>query len=911
MQILNAMQLKAGAKVTKNTFSNLTQPIQFLSEKDKDDDWRASNMDFIELQGVRQLKHNARRLIKNYKLAKGIIEKSDYIVEDDNAMADMIEILTKEDDSALELKFYPIIPNVVNVLTTEFSKRASKIMFRAVDDTSYNEMLEAKKEMITQRLLQDAMMKQQAKLIEMGLEPDSEEAQQMTSQQTLMSLPEIEDHFKKTYRNVPEEWAAHQMAVDKERFKMDELEETGFRDMLITDREFWHFKMMEDDYEVEIWNPVLTFFNKSPESKYISAGNSVGMIEMLSISDVIDKYGYRMNQAQLESLESIYPTSGAPYATMGVQNDGSFYDASKSHEWNTNIPDSLGMKQYNSVFGEGAVNGDIVDWIMNDDSENDHFKKGLLRVSTIYWKTQRKYGHLTKILESGEMIQDIIDENYLVTDKPIYNTNVYKTKTKDNLIFGEHIDWIWLNETWGGVKIGANRPTNWNGSNNSNAFDPIYLGIRNSKPSRVPFQFKGDNSLYGCKLPVEGCVFSDRNTKSVAMVDSMKPFQIGYNIVNNQIADILVDELGTVIVFDQNGLPRHSMGEDWGKGNLAKAYVAMKDFQMLPLDTTITNTENALNFQHYQALDLSQTNRLLSRIQLATYFKAQAFEVIGINPQRLGQQLGNTTATGVEQAVTASYAQTEVYFTQHSDYLMPRVHQMRTDLAQYYVSTKPSVRLQYITSADEKVNFQINGTKLLMRDFNIYAVTNNNSRAIMEQLRSLALNNNTTGASIFDLGNVIKADSIAELTTVLKSAEEKAQAAIQQQQQAEQDNVNAQIESQEKQKMMALQFEADQKEKDRQKDILVAEIRATTSIGSNKSDMNSNSQNDQIDAAKLIQQQDNYREQMNFDREKEVNKQLTEREKLNIQKEELQARKDIANKQLQVAKENKNKYDRK
>ena len=29
----------------------------------------------------------------------------------------------------------------------------------------------------------------------------------------------------------------------------------------------------------------------------------------------------------------------------------------------------------------------------------------------------------------------------------------------------------------------------------------------------------------------------------------------------------------------------------------------MKNFQMLPLDTSITNTENALNFNHFQKLD--------------------------------------------------------------------------------------------------------------------------------------------------------------------------------------------------------------------------------------------------------------------------------------------------------------------
>jgi hypothetical protein len=71
----------------------------------------------------------------------------------------------------------------------------------------------------------------------------------------------------------------------------------------------------------------------------------------------------------------------------------------------------------------------------------------------------------------------------------------------------------------------------------------------------------------------------------------------------------------------------------------------------------------------------------MSRIQLANHFKQQAYEVIGVNPQRMGQQLSQQTATGVEQAVAASYAQTEVFFMQHCDYLMPRVHQMRTDLS--------------------------------------------------------------------------------------------------------------------------------------------------------------------------------------------------------------------------------------
>jgi hypothetical protein len=815
-------------------------------------------------------------------------------------------MLTKEDKTALELKFYPIIPNVINVLCSEFSKRASKIMFRTVDELSYNEMLEEKKNMIEEVLMQKAQAKMMNKLINMGMDPQSEEFQQEMSPDKLKSLPEIESFFKKDYRNLYESWATHQHQVDVERFHMDELEERAFRDMLITDREFWHFRMMDDDYEIELWNPVQVFYHKSASARYISEAHWIGMLDLLTVADVIDKFGWMMNEEQLKALEVIYPVRSAGYALPGMQNDGSYYDPTRSHDWNTQMP-GLAYRQFMSTYDNTKWSGDVIQSILNE--SEDLFDWGnahLLRCTTVYWKSQRRVGHLTKITELGEMIQDIVAENYKITDKPLYDTSLYKEKTKDNLVFGEHIDWIWINEVWGGIKIGPNRPSFW-GMNNPGGFNPIYLGLNGGKPGKIPFQFKGDTTLYGCKPPVEGAVFSDRNTRSVSMVDLMKPFQIGYNIVNNQIADILIDELGTVIMFDQNALPRHSMGEDWGKNNLANAYVAMKNFQMLPLDTSITNTENALNFQHYQVLNLEQTQRLMSRINLANYFKTQAFEVIGVNPQRMGQQIAQQTATGVEQALNASYNQTEVYFVQHSDNLMPRVHQMRTELAQYYNSTKPSVRLQYVTSADEKVNFQINGTDLLMRDLNIFCTTKTNSRAVMEQLKSLALNNNTTGASIYDLGNVIKSESIAELTNVLKKTEEKANSIRQQQQQHEQEMQQKQQEALQQQEMMKQQFIAEEKDKDRQARIVEAEIRAA-GYGATQ-DINQNAMSDYQDALAKIQQQQNYTDTSNLKREQEVNKTRFNEQKLDIEREKIQTQQDIANKQLEIARTNRTQFE--
>jgi hypothetical protein len=907
MEILNAIDLKKGKKTKKNRFGVFTQPIQFVTADEKDDEWSKWNIDWLEWQGIKQIGAKARRIMKNYKLAKGVIDKTDYLPDVENEMTEMLESLTEGQNEALELKFYPIIPNLVNTLVSEFAKRNTKVDYRAIDEYSYNEVMDRKTEAISKVLVEYAQQKLIAKMVEMGLDPNSEEAQQQLNPDALKKLPEIEEFYSKKYQTLAEKWAVKQHAIDVNRFKMDEMEETAFRDSLITDSEFWHFKMLEDDYNIELLNPALSFYHKSPNVHYISQGNWAGWIDMLTIADVVDKYGYLMTAEQLESLELLHPARSARHMIDGIPNDGSLYNTDDDYE--SNRRSGVDMRRHLSFIENAHDPHDVVSYIVgqSEHAGNLHTVE-LLRVSTSYWKTQRRVGQLTKIDEDGAVITEIVDENYVVTTKPIYNKVFEKKETSDNLIFGDHIDWFWINQVWGGVKIGNNR-TIFNTETDTD-FDPIYLGIDRAKPGPLKFQFRGDKTMYGAKLPIEGRVFSDRNTKSTSFVDLLKPSQIGYNICNNQIADILVDELGSVIVLDQNAIPKHSMGEDWGKNNLAKAYVAMKDFSMLPLDPSIANTESATNFQHYQVLNLEQSNRLMSRIQLANYFKAQAMEVVGLNPQRMGQQLGQiNTATGIEQAMSGSYAQTETYFIQHSDHLMPRVHQMRTDLAQYYHSTKPSVRLQGMISPDERTNFEINGTDLLLIDLNVFCLTNANNRNTLEQLKQVFMSNNTTGASVYDLGELMQTDSIGSLNTILKAIETKSEERRKEEMQAEQQQQEAELAAKKAEKQMELDHESREKEKDRRARLLEAEIKAA-GYGAMQ-DMNKNQQSDFQDVLKEVKQSEQYVDTMNFNREKESSKTNLNQQKLDIEREKIAN--ESRNKQIElaIAKENKNRFDEK
>jgi hypothetical protein len=153
----------------------------------------------------------------------------------------------------------------------------------------------------------------------------------------------------------------------------------------------------------------------------------------------------------------------------------------------------------------------------------------------------------------------------------------------------------------------------------------------------------------------------------------------------------------------------------------------------------------------------------------------------------------------------------------------------------------------------------------------------------------------------------VKAESIAELTDVLKASEDKVKAQkdaeMQQQQQLQQE----QIASQEKQLQMAQQFKADEAEKDRAARLTEAEIRSA-GYGA-QVDINQNAQSDYLDAMEGIRKEQQYQDSMNLKREEHMMNKEQGQAKIDVERQRLQTQREIANKQLEIAKENKNKYD--
>lgn len=892
----------------------LMQPIQMLPKDRKDENWVKLNMDYIEFYGLQQIEVKSKRLLKNYNLAAGILDKSDYIPETDEDMEDLFDFLSEEEmeiPDSMELQFFPLIPTYYNTLLNEFSKRTSKIDYRAIDEISQNEIIQLKQDAVQEVLLEWGTAKFAESLIKQGANPEDPQFQEMMQAPNLEEkLPAIEEFYSKNYRTTLEKWAVRLHEIDFNRFHMEELERQGFGDLLTTDSEFWYIDLYDDDYKVMNLNPVLTFYESSPGIDWASEGSKAGFFDAPYISSIIDICGRDMTPEQIESLEQLLPTASIKAADPGIANDGSLWDHSKSYSENRQQGEDMARFRA-SVHAVGHnVGNDIVDYVLGKtDSGRLLHDTGRARMTTMFWKTQRKLGMLFEIRENGEHIEDLVDETFVVQHNPIYNNKFSDEKSIDTLVFGQHVDWFWNNEVWGGRKIAGAHASFSSVNLGINDFEPIYIGIGQNKPGPIKFQFKSDLSPWGCRLPIEGRNFTNRNTVSRSMVDLLKPAQILFNIANNQVTEYMGDDLGRVAVIDQNSLPKKSGGEDWGKHNFVKAFGAMKDWQMLPLDNTIANVESPTSFSHFQVMDLSKSSQIVQRINISQYAKQMANEVLGFTPQRLGDQIGQTqTATGIEQAVTGSYTRTESYFIQHSDQLMPRVHEMRTSAAQYYYSTKPSFVLQGIIADDERALFEINGTDLLLRDLQIFVDSSPYRRTLLENIKRWFVQTNTNGASVLDTPEIMKVESLGSLDSALKKLEKRKEKKAELEHNRQLEILEAQRKAKEAEIDKQNNFKALQEMLNRQADILREEIR--TSGFAAMQDMNNNSKSDQTDILDRVQESDRYRETMNLNRDKLNSKIQNDRDKLALEREKENNRNQRSSMDLQGSLVNKNKYDK-
>lgn len=862
-------------------------PPQMLSLKEKDDNWKIRCMDSLEYIARLQWLAN-QKFYNNYRLVNGEFIASDYGIEED--YKDPLQQLTKDFDVPSFLKNYDIISPPVNTMVGELDAKPDTFIVVGKGELIENETMRVKSDLLKQYQMAQIEANINAKLIEKGLDPEynsfeTEEERQAYQQQVtqakadIMNPMQIESWINRKYRHVAEIWGATELEDQKERYNLYDVRRTEFRDMLITGRRFRHLFLKANSFGVESWNPINTFYHKSPEVKFIQDGDYVGQIHILSISAIIDRYGYLMTKEQLESLQSDYAQTYMQSALAKNTMDGKKVDylSPLGIPYATRMPS---LDRWVNEFAPQVKDYPATNWFLTEanlDAINGggnftNAINGMFQVTEAYWKSYKKIGKLYWLNPETKTPEKIlIDENFVI---PKYireiNDGTIDYQDEDEL---NTITWTWINEIWRGIKIS-------NAGTHSNLKKPIYLDVK-----RHDIQLKGETLIYEPKLPVGGQVINNRNTVSASLVDLLKPYQFLYNVLMNQVYQFLEKEIMPFILMDINLLTND---KDWGgKNNLEKWIGVAKSLGVVPADTSPANTQGANSGgQLPKIIDLDMSNRIMTRLNAAQAIKQLALEVVGIAPQRLGDVKASETATGINQATARSYTQTSSWFTEF--FACEReILKMQLSVAQT-LQAKDKDILASTTKSDMSNTFlKFNDEDFALYDLHIYVSNSQEELRKLDMVRRLGIENNTLMTKMSDRIKMATSNSVPEIVETILNTEREM---LEQQQQAQQ------LKQQELEQQQQ-QFELQQAKQEEQfyaklkNDLDKEYIRASGMNENLSEDSNSNTVPDVLEQLKFISNENTTNTKLSLEQQKlQDNKEKTNRE-FNQQQAELDFKK--------------------
>ena len=903
-----------GFKLDKNTLLggqiDDILPFQMLTLEEKTEDWIKAVADYYETAGWSNVESKAHRIQRNFWMRHGKLNPNDYIVNPDvNQFSEAVGWLVPPDSKNPLQQFYSLAPTFVDMLRGEFIKRDNTWTIEAIDPYSKAEAFAFKEEQFKGIVSQMAVLQKQQTLAEMGFSPEVDPQQyEQEMQKAIRELNEVELKCK-SFRTTGLKWAEKVLKIHEKRYNLHELEPDAFESGLISDSEFWHLDLLDDDFKLELLNPKWCDYHKGPNVKYVSDGDYFLWFDFMSAGDIVNKFGRRMKEEDILKLKDIYVKSANIIVPDYLKShQGAYYDLSKPWAQATDLDPKmndalLGKELAYSYMRSPNFDHNIEVDILNPIwGRNITGKPQMFRVMRLYWRSLKRIGWLTRIERDGSRIQpEWVDENYKVTVEPEYDLSVVKKKTKDNLIYGEHIDWTWVPEWRHVIKISPNQKhTFW--LNSHNTYDSIYID-----GGPVKFQFKGRNNPFDSLPPVEGCIFSYINTTSHSFIDRICGLQIIYNICMNKVPRKFLEDKGNKVAIDTRIMTTNHNKVNTPNVDPVEEYSELLDkSQILPYRLSREALEGLGQPALPQVIPLSTAQEAQLYLGIAEQIKWMAGEHVGISRQRLGQQKPSETATSITQGIQYSETQTEKYYEQHSN-LMQRVRQRMLDATQYYTTFKESSREMYMNDSEENVFLAIEGMDNLLPHYHLNLQSKANVRAALQTIASFLMQDNTIGMKASDKIEGLIGSSVPKIMGAIKKSEYEQELKEKEQFEAEMAQRQREAEIQQAMQEQKLTYDAQQAELDRQKDIEIARIRA---LGGLQSDNNANSIPDAAENlrnANLKQQELNDKrsiasEQSQLKRQSDIDKLMVEREKAQLDLEKERIKQDGA---LKVAKENK------
>jgi hypothetical protein len=388
----------------------------------------------------------------------------------------------------------------------------------------------------------------------------------------------------------------------------------------------------------------------------------------------------------------------------------------------------------------------------------------------------------------------------------------------------------------------------------------------------------------------------------------MKPFQVLYNVCMNQLYKLLEKEVGKVYLTSIRHVPIPKDGD--AQDALDVWEMEARNRGVVFIDDSPENLKSPSSFNQFRDIDLTRTQEIQSRYQLAMQLKNECWELVGISRQRVGSVTASESATGTNAALQQSYSQTEPLFIAH-EYVLGQLYQAIIDAALYIEAQKPQSTLSYITSEGESAFVQVNGTDLRFRDLKVFPTNRPEDNQMFQEIRQLAQPLMQNGGSLYDVIELYSTKSVREMKKTFKTLKERQeqmqdqQMQLQQQQQQQQsEQAQAAMQQAQMQHEQKIANDNYQKELDRLSKEKIAIIQATGFGNVESEDVNRNAIPDVLEMTKITNEENKASKEYNIKLAEINSKNKQASDKMTLEREKLQVARENQANDLAIAKEN-------
>ena len=362
----------------QNKYRVHAYPKQKLSRNDKSEKWGRECVDWVIQASSANKYSNYTKIKANYDLYNSIIDAEDFKYVTNPYGVDQ--------NFPARLHNYNIITPKINLLAGEEIKRPFNFRAVAVNNEAVSQMQEKRKQLLMEYLEAELLADLQMQGVNIQ-DPSAMEA---------MNPAQIEKYMNYSDNDVRESTANKLLNYFIKKQNLEFKFNKGFKDALISDKEYYYIGVDGDEPYVEVINPLDFDYDIDPDLDFIQDGQWARHTKYMTPNQALDEYHKDLKDSDIAMLDGwgVEGTTGN-IANLAINNTA----------WVTNF----------NRPGNGTY----------------------IPVTRVEWKSMRKIGYLKYYDENFEEQETIVDETY-----------------KPNKEDGETIEWDWISEVWEGTKIG-------------------------------------------------------------------------------------------------------------------------------------------------------------------------------------------------------------------------------------------------------------------------------------------------------------------------------------------------------------------------------------------------------------------------------------------------------------------------